>query len=262
MALDIDRYAHLESPIQRWDARFKIAALLTLILALSVLSTIPGALAGLCVACGLLYLTNLPGDFVKGGLRWVLIFLVPFLIIMPASYPGEASFHLLGLPFAVPGFRLAVLIVIKAVAIVLTAYAIFGTSRFDIAMVALQHLRCPTVFVQMLLFTYRYIFVFLGELQRRDIAMKARGFVARPNAETLKVLGNFVGTLLVRSFERTDRIYKAMLSKGYDGEFRTLIVFRAQQRDRSKAAITATVIVCLIILDKSSLFHSAELGWL
>lgn len=152
-------------------------------------------------------------------MKWVSVFLLPFLLIMPLSYPGEPAFHVLGLPFAWEGFRLAVLIVIKALAIVLCAYAMFGSSRFDISMIALQRLKCPKIIVQMLLFTYRYVFVFLAEMQRMDVAMRARGFIKRADRRTMHVMGNFVGTLPVRSFERTERIYKAMLSKGYQGNF-------------------------------------------
>src|SRR3569623_3207831 len=103
----------------------------------------------------------------------------------------------------------------------------YGTSRSDISMIALQRLNCRMVIVQMLLFTYRYVFVFLAEMQRMVTAMRSRGFVKRAVRRTLEVMGCFVGTLLVRSFERTERIYKAMFSKGYQGEFHTLLEFEA-----------------------------------
>ncbi len=261
MALDIDRFAHLESALQRWDPRIKILSLGLFILAVALLKTLPLALAALITALFLLKLARMPVHFVAHGVQWVIIFLVPFFIIMPMTYPGEADIRMLGLPFAWEGFRLATLIVLKAIAIVLTAYAIFGTSRFDVAMIALQRLKCPKVFVQMLLFTYRYIFVLIAEMKRMDTAMKARGLVKRPNLETLKVMGNFVGTLLVRSFERTERIYKAMLSKGYQGEFHTLVTFNAEQRDFVKAGAALAVALVLFASDNWGLFSVAEHGW-
>lgn len=262
MPYEIDRYSHVASPLKRWDARLKIAALGVVVLAISLLTTIPLALAALLLAISLLVLARLPWEFVSGGVRWVLMFLVPFFIIMPLSYPGEADWHVFGLPVAAEGVRIAALIVLKALAITLTAYATFGSSRFDVAMIALQHLKVPRVFVQMLLFTYRYVFVFIAELRRRETAMKARGFVARGNMETLKVYGNFVGTLLVRSFERTDRIYKAMLSKGYEGEYRTLTQFAATGEDWLKAGLAVAAALALFAVDQAGVFSSAVEAWI
>ena len=262
MALDIDRFANLRSPIHQWDPRVKILSLFILILVVALIHTIPTALVALIAAITLLKVTRIPASFVIDGIKWVILFLLPFFIIMPMTYPGDADFYILGLPFSWPGMQLASLIVIKAVAIVLTSYAIFGTSQFVVSMTALQRLKCPTVFVQMLLFTYRYIFVLLDEMRRMDTAMKARGFVKKANLYTLKVLGNFIGTLLIRSFERTERIYKAMLSKGYNGQFHTLQTFKLVSSDYFKAIICVIFTIILITLDNTGLFNAAEQGWL
>lgn len=261
MALDIDRYAHVESSLQRWDPRVKIASVGIYIFIVAMLTSIPLALLAFAISVGLLSMARLPYEFVKGGVTFVSFFLLPLIFIMPLSYPGEPAFHVLGIPFAWEGLRLSVVIVIKALAIVLTAYAIFGTSRFDVSMIALQRLKCPKIIVQMLLFTYRYIFVFLSEMRRMDTAMSARGFVKRFNMYTLKTMGNFVGTLLVRSFERTERIYKAMLSKGYQGEFHTLVTFDSSAKDFVKASMIVVVAVLLLSIDVYGPFQKAEIGW-
>ena len=261
MALDIDRHAHVESSIQRWDPRFKIVALFTLIFSIALLKSIPLVILGLLIAVGLLLLSRIPLGFVYQGMKLVVIFLLPFFLILPLTYPGETDFTFLGMPFAMEGLRLSVLIVIKAIAIVLIAFAIFGSCRFDINMIALQRLKCPSVIVQMMLFTYRYIFLFLSEMRRMDTAMKARGFVKKPNMYTLNVMGGFVGTLLVRSFERTERIYKAMLSKGYNGEFHTLVEFKADAKDIIKLVLVLGIAVALLGTDFTSMFIHAEQGW-
>lgn len=262
MALDIDRYAHLESPIHQWDPRVKIATLLFFVIIIALLNTLPLAFIALATAITLVKLSNIPRDFIFSGIKWVALFLIPFLIIMPITYPGEADLHLLGIPFSWPGFRLAMLIIIKALAIVLTSYVMFTSARFVDSMMALQHLKCPTVFVQMLLFTYRYIFVLIEEMRRMDTAMKARGFVKKADSYTLKVLGNFVGTLLIRSFERTERIYKAMLSKGYQGEFHSLQTYSVASSDYMKAGACTVLAILLISLDWGGLFNIAEHGWI
>ena len=261
MALDIDRYAHVGSSLQRWDPRFKILALGMFILIVAILKTIPLACVSLITATVLLKLSRIPFHFIAQGVKWVLLFLVPFFIILPLSYPGEPAGYVLGLPFAWEGMRMAALIVLKALAIVFTAYAIFGSSRFDVSMIALQRLKCPTVVVQMMLFTYRYIFVFVAEMRRQHTAMNARGFIKKPNLYTMQVVGNFIGTLLVRSFERTERVYKGMLSKGYRGEFHTLVTFEAGRKDVVKLLVVAAVAIAILAMDWGGGFAVAEQGW-
>jgi len=261
MPLDIDRYSHLSSPIQRWDPRFKIAALGTLIISIAMLKTLPLAIVALIVVIMILWFSNLPAHFVSHGMTGVIIFLLPFFLIMPVTYPGESSASFLGMPFAWEGFRLALLIFIKAVSIVLTSFAIFGSSRFDVSMIALQRLKCPKIMTQMLLFTYRYTYTFLEEMRRMHTSMNVRGFIPRTNAYTLSTFGNFVGTLLVRSFERTERVYKAMLSKGYQGEFHSLVTFESNRYDWIKLILIIIMAVCLYTVDGWSGFSPAQQGW-
>ncbi len=261
MALDIDRYAHLESPVQRWDPRFKIATLAVLVLAIALLQTLPAAGLALVLAAFLLGLSNLPARFLTHGLGFVVVFLLPFFLVMPFSYPGAPAFELLGLPFAWEGLRLALLIFLKALAIVMISFTAFGSTRFDLSMLALQRLKCPSVVVQMLLFTYRYTFVFLGEMRRMYTSMRARGFVPGTNLATLRIYGHFVGTLLVRSFDRTDRVYKAMLSKGYRGELHSLVTFQAVPADYVKTAAGLVLAFLLLSADRAGLWVRAETGW-
>lgn len=261
MALDIDRHAHVVSSVQRWDPRFKIASLMTLIMCIALLKSIPLVCISLVVSLTLLFISRIPLDFIYDGMKWIIIFLLPFFIILPVTYPSTGETTFLGIPFAEAGLRLSALIVIKAIAIVLIAFTIFGSRRFDINMIALQRLKCPTVIVQVLLFTYRYIFLFMAEMKRMDTAMKARGFVRKPNMYTLTIMGNFVGTLLIRSFERTERIYKAMLSKGYQGELHTLVEFKSEAKDSLKAGAAFLVAALLIYADVSGFFAVAEQGW-
>lgn len=261
MALDIDRYSSIDSIIKRWDPRFKILFLCALIVAIALLKTIPMAVLALLVGVVIISASALPLHFISHGLSFILVFLAPFFLVMPFSYPGEPAFTVLGLPFAWEGLRYAALIFTKALAIVLISFSIFGTSRFDVSMIALQKLRCPKIFVQMLLFTYRYTFVFLEEMTRMHTSMHARGFVARSDAQTLRVYGNFIGTLLIRSFERTDRVYKAMLSKGYQGELHSMVKFDAVPTDIFKALIIFAITLALLWFDYRGPFPVAQEGW-
>ncbi len=261
MGLDIDRHAHVASAIQVWDPRVKIFSLGLFALVTAVLQTIPAAFVALCVALVILFISRIPAGFVYAAMKWLVVLLLPFFLILPLTYPGEASSEIFGIPFAIEGVRLSVMVVVKAIAIMVVAFVIFGSARFDISMVALRHLKCPSILVQMLLFSYRYIFLFFSEMKRLDIAMKARGFVKKPDMYTMKVVGGFVGTLLIRSFERTERIYSAMLSKGYQGELHTLVEFKADKKDKLKALLMIVITLAIIAADLSGMFALAEQAW-
>ncbi len=261
MALDIDRYASVASPIQRWDPRVKTVALGLLIITIALLKSLPMAAAALVLAVLILGISALPIHFVSHGLAFVLVFLLPFFLVMPLTYPGEPAFYVIGLPFAWEGLRIAALIFMKALAIVVVSFALFGSSRFDVSMIALQRLKCPKIIVQMLLFTYRYTFLFLDEMKRMYTSMRVRGFVARTDRRTLRIFGHFVGTLLVHSFERTERVYKAMLSKGYQGELHSMVTFRSEPLDYVKAAVVLAIAAALLATDLSGRFGVAEHAW-
>lgn len=261
MSLEIDQYAHLQSSLQRWDPRFKMVSLFTLVFVTALLKSFPLALAILFFSFALLTYSRIPLKFVFAALKWVLFFLLPFFILLPLSYPGEGEPLFWGLSFSWEGIRLSSLIVTKAMAIVIISFVVFGSARFDTSMIAAQNLKCPKVLVQMMLFSYRYIFVFLDEMRRMNVAMKTRGFVAGPNGQSLKTLGNFVGALLIRSFERTERVHQAMLSKGYTGDLHTLVRFQSQQKDYFKAALIIILAAFMLAMDHSGWLAPAIKAW-
>ena len=144
MPLDIDRFAHVESPFQRWDPRIKIFSLGLFVFGVALLKTIPAALLAFCLAVYFIRVSGLPLDFIYNGMKWIVFFLLPFFIILPLSCPGEAAFRIIGIPFVWDGFRLAALIFVKAVSIVLTTFAIFGQGYFRFRCLARYNYYFPT----------------------------------------------------------------------------------------------------------------------
>jgi cobalt/nickel transport system permease protein len=74
---------------------------------------------------------------------------------------------------------------------------------------------------------YRYIFIIADEALRLHRAREARS--ASPKGAThgsitweTRVLGGMIGSLFLRSYERSERIHAAMLSRGFDGAIRTM----------------------------------------
>lgn len=99
---------------------------------------------------------------------------------------------------------------------VLAALVLGATTELRDFLVGLQRLRVPQQLVEILAFMLRYLTVIADDLRRMRIAQQARGFRAR-NLRQWPTQARTVGALFVRSFERGERVHRAMLARGYDG---------------------------------------------
>jgi cobalt/nickel transport system permease protein len=81
---------------------------------------------------------------------------------------------------------------------------------------ALVQLRTPPILVATLASMYRYIGVLVGEFNAMRRAAAARNLMSSNHWQRL-VIGNMIGSLFIRTYERGERIHRAMLSRGYQG---------------------------------------------
>jgi len=77
----------------------------------------------------------------------------------------------------------------------------------------MRRLRVPVIFIVMFELTYRYIGVLLNEAFSMGIAYALRN--SGKKGIEIKDMGSFTGQLLIRSFDRADRVYNAMKCRGY-----------------------------------------------
>ena len=236
----IDIYADGHSLFHTWDPRFKIFTMTAYSFLVVSLDTILMSTVALIVSLFGLVISGLPWERSLRRIKAMSGFLVMFLVVLPFTVkgrPGETLVIIGGLtsfPFHLSGFWTACTIVIKASAIALLMEPIFSTTSFPVILLAVSRLGMPVVICQMILLSHRYIHVFLQEMRRMYRGMKVRGFRKRTDLETMRSLGNLLGMLVVRSFDRTQRVYDAMLSRGYSGVFPTYTVFNAKRSDWHK----------------------------
>jgi cobalt/nickel transport system permease protein len=253
---DVDRYAGIRSPFHAWDPRVKIASLMLYVFCVGALTTLQWALVAVVTSLVAARVARMPLRFVAKRLMLVAGFLGMFFVVMPLTVrtlPGDALYAFQGVEFIhinPRGFGVAGLAFAKATAIVVMTIPLLGTSPFPVTIRALGNLKVPQILIQMILLSYRYLYVFASEMQRMATAMKARGFRARTDMHTLRTIGNFVGVLMVRSFERTERVYDAMLSRGYTGEVRKLDATRLRRQDIFMGAVWSGLGLLLVGLDR------------
>ena len=174
-----------------------------------------------------------------------MFFALFFLIVMPLTVGGDDIIRFKLITVSRKGLNLALLITLRAVSISLLIFPMIGTTKFHKSLKALQKLKVPNKLVQMIMFTYRYIFVFMTEFKRMFMAAKARLFKKKTNIFTLKITSNLTGMLFIRGFERTQSVYNAMVSRGYKGSLRILDEFKLSGMDFIKAFLIVILAVIL-----------------
>jgi cobalt/nickel transport system permease protein len=206
--------------------------LLVLLLAATVLRTLPAA--GLALVCTLLlaWVGRLPLRWYLGRLQVLAVLLAFFVIPLPFLMRGDGpAWHLGPLSVSLEGMQLAGLIVCKAWTIVTLVLVILTSAPLDATLKAAHALRVPGLVVQLVLFSYRYLFLLADELARLRIALRVRGYRNRPSWHSYRTVGHVAGTLLVRGYERAERVGQAMRCRGFDGRFRSLVEFRTRWPD-------------------------------
>lgn len=110
-------------------------------------------------------------------------------------------------------------IFIKSGLTVVVCILLVATTGMDKLAAALRMLRVPKIFVLQLLMTYRYISVLMEEVYRmqRAYSLRAPGH----KGVHARVWGSFAGQLILRTFERAQRVYRAMVLRGFTGEYNT-----------------------------------------
>jgi cobalt/nickel transport system permease protein len=153
-----------------------------------------------------------------------LLFTIPGAPLLSFSIGGSL------VTLSQPGLERFISIALKSWISFQAALVLASTTRFPDLLAALRALRLPKLLVAIISLMWRYLFVIVNEALRLMRARAARsGKSSDPTHKTggkvtwrAAVTGGMVGNLFLRSFDRSDRIYMAMLSRGYDGDVRSL----------------------------------------
>jgi cobalt/nickel transport system permease protein len=233
--LDLDEYAHLDSALHRWEPKCKLVGLFILAFAFSFVRDLRLLPAMLGVACAVYVASGLPFSFLTTRLRYPGLFLLVPAVLLPFVSGSTVLLSIGPLALRQEGCLAALLIVTRFVSILTITLVLFGSAPFLTTIKAMLALGLPPILADMTLLAYRYIFQIGGDLERMETAMGLRGFKARrPNAHTLGVLASLSGSLLVRSYEQSERVYNAMALRGYGRSQRS---FDGFDRVRSRDAI-------------------------
>lgn len=217
------------SLLGRVDPRLKLIAALLLII--GILLTPDRALPAYPLLWALLASIAVISGVDAGRLARRAVIALPFAlaaITLLFTTPGQPLITIAGLTVSDAGLLRFISIVLKSWLALQISLLLSLTTPFTDILAALTSLRLPSTLVLIISFMYRYLTV-LQEESERLLRARASRSAALPDQRgggslwwRAQVAGGMVGNLFLRSYERSERVYAAMLSRGYQGQVRQL----------------------------------------
>lgn len=247
----MDELGRADSPMHRLDARAKILA--TAAFVIVVMSFPIYEISGLMPLFAYPIVLIAAGNLPVGYLLKKIAIAAPFAVLVGIFNPvlDRQPMMMLG-PFVISaGWLSFASILVRFVLTVSAALALVACTGIHRLCGGLARLGAPRAFVTQLLFLYRYFFVIADEGLRMLRALQMRSAEAR--SLTLPIYGALAGNLFVRSMDRAQRIYRCMVSRGFDGEVRLCDHRRAGPRDVAFVGVWMVFFACARIWDLSVL---------
>ncbi len=236
----LDTLSYRDTAIHRLDPRAKLLA--TLLFIVTVVSfpkyEIAGLLPFFLFPVLLFALADIPVRFIMKKVLLVSSFAFFIGIFNPAIDRRIVS-SFFGVPVS-GGWISFLSIMMKFLLTITSALLLIATTSFPGICHALQKLGMPEVFVSQLLFLYRYLFVLTEETMRLVRARDMRSFGKKGTG--MRSFAHLIGTLFLRTVERAERIYQAMLSRGFSGRLHSVRPYRFSGADAAFLLSTAAAL--------------------
>jgi len=231
----LDPYIQRASPIHRLDPRIKLVLAIAFIFTTAL--TPPGAWPAYVLLFSMVLAVELLSDLGVGYVLKRAVLALPFVLAAVPVLFTLGGPALVSLPvgrwtleLSQPGLERFLSIALKSWISVQMAIVLASSTSFPDLLVAMRAIRIPRLLVSVFGLMCRYLFVLADETLRLMRARTARsGQSDLPGLKTggsllwrARITGGMAGSLFLRGIERSDRIYMAMVSRGYDGEVRSL----------------------------------------
>jgi cobalt/nickel transport system permease protein len=189
--------------------RFVISFLMICIAVTS--NEIPLILLNIIWGQALLFYFRVPVTFLWNKLKPLLF----FILFMYAFFP---------LTEGVDGFFKAITYSGRLLFVSQMISFIFYQTSNQVLLLTLGQLKIPSIFIELIHFTLRFMDVFIVEAKRMKLSIKSKGFFVGSwfHIKKYQILGNLLGSLLRRCIQRSERIYLGMQSRGYTEHMITL----------------------------------------
>ena len=200
-----DHYSSLNSPVHNIPTGLKIIFTLFLVILLTVL----------------------PGSYISFASLPILILLISMLIISGVPVTNVIKRTLVILPLVLPvivlnsifmeaGLKHSLILSVRSFLSIFSLILLVSVTRFSDIMKTLASWHFPRIMIMILSFMYRYFFLLTGEMEKMVRAVKMRSGGSR-GLGLIRIYSQILAILFIKSYERAERVYHAMLMRGYDG---------------------------------------------
>ncbi len=221
--------------LQSLDPRVKIISFLLFILQALLTGSIQILffLYTFCLFLALISKINL-GFFLKR--TWIFIPLFSLFIALPAIFsPGEPLFtgQILGFMFSITqqGLGAAMIFIMRVITCESFVILLGLTTKHFEQLKALRIFKIPQIFIMVLGVCYRYVYLFVEIIQNTFLAIKSRVGSGVQYQRGQNIVAWNIASLWNRSVGLNEEVYKAMLSRGYQGEALAWGDFKIRARD-------------------------------
>lgn len=254
----LDPYKDKRSQIHQLDARIKLALAVAFILTVAI--TPVGIWPVYILLISITLAAELLSELGFGFYLKRAILAIPFVLAaVPILFTAEGPIFLnlpLGLEITTTGIDRFISIALKSWISIQIAILLATTTTFPDLLASMRAWRLPRILVAIIGLMWRYLFVMVDEALRLMHAREARSSESdQPEYRTggkiiwrAQVTGGMAGSLFLRSLERSDRIYMAMLARGYDGEIRSLPRPAIPTKDYLILIISVLFLGCLVLM--------------
>jgi cobalt/nickel transport system permease protein len=235
------------SPVHRLDPRAKLLGFvgITVVAVSTPLHAWPAY-----VACALALVAAAAVARVGPGVLWtrarVVLPLVVFVAVFVPFVRGGETVSVGPFELSESGLATFLTVSVKATIGTVSAVLLGATTSFPDVLHALERLRAPRLLVLIAGFMYRYLFVIVDETRRMRTALAARAYRPR-HLLAVSAIGRVVIAMFLRTYDRGERVYVAMLARGYRGTMPRLDALVWRRADALFLAVLGTTLLAIRI---------------
>lgn len=217
----LDKYGNIDSIIHKSDPRIKLA--LAFIFIVFVILTQPTAILLFCIYLLMIFLIIFLSRISIVYVVKRSMIIIPFVVFVTLFIPfikegqiaGSFNTKFFSLKVTYSGLWIFWNVLIKSWLAILIMTILSATTNFSKLLKALEFFRVPKILIMLLGFMYRYIFLLLDETMRMKRAYNSRYFGGH-TLKQIKIIGNMIASLFIRTYERGESVYMAMCSRGFE----------------------------------------------
>ena len=247
----LEELAHKDTSIHKLPPLVKL--IITLVFIIMVVSFRPTEVSGLIPFTGLVMLCMIIGEIPWKPLAARSLIALPFVFFAGLSnliISRDIIIHL-GTFGITEGMISFTSLLLKTLLTVMAVLVLVSTTAMNDLIYAALSLKVPSIFIIQIMMTFRYISVLV-----REASLMYHAYLLRAPMEKgirLKDFGSFLGQLILRSFDRAERIYQAMQCRGFEGN----LTFSGKKKLGVKDWLV--IVVSLVLMMAMRVFHISEM---